>query len=99
MKHPDLPAIADRIEADLRRNILPFWIERVVDRAGGTFHGALANDLVIDRNAERGALLTTRILWTYAAAYRHYRDPAHLAMADYACADLFMRFQIGRAHV
>lgn len=81
-----------RIETDLRQNILPFWIERVVDRAGGTFHGALTNDLVPDLTAERGALLTTRILWTYAAAYRQYRDPAYLAMADHAYADLLARF-------
>jgi mannobiose 2-epimerase len=81
-----------RIEADLRRNILPFWIERVTDRAGGTFLGSLTNDLTPDRSAERGALLTTRILWTYAAAYRQYRDPAYLAMADHAHADLMTRF-------
>ncbi len=87
-----LPDYITRIEADLRRNILPFWIDRVADRAGGTFHGALTNDLSVDRTAERGALLTTRILWTYAAAYRQYRDPAYLTMADHAYTDLLARF-------
>ncbi len=87
-----LPDFIARIEADLRQNILPFWIERVADRVSGSFHGSLTNDLVPDDTAERGALLTTRILWTYAAAYRHYRDPAYLAMADYAYADLLTRF-------
>jgi len=87
-----LNAALQRIEADLRQNILPFWIDRVVDRAGHTFYGSLTNDLVLDRTVERGALLTSRILWTYAAAYRQYLDPAYLAMADYACADLFARF-------
>ena len=86
------PDLANRIEDDLRRNVLPFWINRVVDRAGGTFFGALTNDLVVDPAAERGALLTTRILWTFAAAYRHYADPAYLAMADHAYADLLTRF-------
>lgn len=81
-----------RIEADLRQNILPFWIAHVIDPAGQSFHGALTNSLEIDRSVERGALLTTRILWTYAAAFRRYRDPAHLAMADRAYADLFTRF-------
>ncbi len=80
------------IEADLRGNILPFWIERVADRAGGTFLGRLSNDLVPDRTVERGALLTARILWTYAAAHRRYRDPASLAMADLAHADLMGRY-------
>jgi mannobiose 2-epimerase len=82
-----------RIEADLRENILPFWIERVTDRTGDTFLGALTNDLVADRSVERGALLTSRILWTYSAAYAHYRDPADLAMADHAYGDLLAHFQ------
>jgi mannobiose 2-epimerase len=90
------PGFAARIEADLRENILPFWIDRVVDRAGGTFHGALTNDLRVDPSAERGALLTSRILWTFSAAYRHYTDPAYLAMADHAYVDLMTRFHDAR---
>ena len=81
-----------RIEADLRRNILPFWMERVVDHTSGSFHGALSNDLMPDRTVERGALLTARILWTFSAAYGQYRDPAYLAMADYAHAALMQRY-------
>ena len=88
----DTTALLQRIEADLRQNILPFWINHVVDHARGSFHGSMTNDLVVDGTAERGALLTTRILWTYAAAYRRYRDPAHLAMADYAYGDLIRHF-------
>jgi len=90
--HHELSTVEARIEADLRLNVLPFWIERVADRTCGSFHGALTNDLVPDRTVERGALLTTRILWTYAAAYRRYQDPAYLAMADHAYADLLTRF-------
>ena len=87
-----LPDVIDRIETDLCGNILPFWIERVVDRTRGTLLGALSNDLVPDPSAERGALLTSRILWTYAAAYREYHDPAYLAMADLAYSDLMNRY-------
>lgn len=80
------------IEADLRGNILPFWIRHVANRPGRTFHGALANDLMLDPAAERGALLTSRILWTYAAAGRHYGDPAHREMADLAHEDLMTHY-------
>ena len=82
-----------RIETDLRRNILPFWMEHAVDPANGAFLGSLTNDLVPDPAAERGALLTSRILWTYSAAFRQYRDPAYLAMADRAHRDLINNFQ------
>lgn len=87
-----LETYAQRIEADLRGNILAFWIDRVVDRERGGFFGALTNDLIVDRQAERGALLSCRILWTFSSAYRRYGDAAYLAMADRAYADLTTTF-------
>jgi cellobiose epimerase len=81
-----------RIEDDLRQNILPFWIERVADRERRSFLGSLTNDLLADPAAERGALLTSRILWTYSAAYGRYRNPDYLAVANHAYADLIGRF-------
>jgi mannobiose 2-epimerase len=81
-----------RIEADLRENILPFWINRVVDHDNHSFFGSLANDLTVDPGAERGPVLTSRILWTYSAAYTRYRDQAYLAMADHAYGDLQSHF-------
>jgi mannobiose 2-epimerase len=88
---------ATRIESDLRENILPFWMHHVVDRDRGGFFGSLTNDLVVDRAAERGALLSCRILWTYASAYLRYRDAAYLDMADRAYADLITNF-LDREH-
>ncbi len=87
-----LETYAQRIENDLRDNVLPFWIQHVVDRERGAFHGALTNDLVVDPAAERGALLTCRILWTYSAAFLRYRDRSYLEMADRAQADLLDHF-------
>ncbi len=82
----------DRIEADLRQNILPFWIDQVADGERGTFHAALSNDLVPDNSGERGSLLTSRILWTYAAALRIYGEENYRAMADFAYQDLVQRY-------
>jgi len=83
---------ASRIEADLEKNILPFWMRHAVDRDRGGFVGALSDDLVIDHAPARGALLTSRILWTYAAAQRRCPDAALLAMARHAYTDLMGRF-------
>jgi mannobiose 2-epimerase len=83
---------ARRIEDDLRGNILPFWIERVVNPADRSFHGSLTNDLTVDPRAERGVVLTSRILWAYSAAFARYRVPAYLAMADHAYGDLQSHF-------
>jgi mannobiose 2-epimerase len=81
-----------RIQAELRRNILPFWMEHAVDHTRGTFFGSVTNDLVPDRDVTRGALLTSRILWTFAAAHLRHPDPAYREMADFAYADLIGRF-------
>lgn len=87
-----LRSYAARIESDLRNNILPFWMRHAVDPERGTFHDSLTNDLRVDRNAERGALLTCRILWTFSSAYLRYGDKAYLEMADRAYADLTRNF-------
>lgn len=81
----------ERIETDLRGNILPFWMKRVA-RPGGGFFTSLTNDLIADPTAERGALLTARILWTFSAAYSHYHEPSYLEMADRAYDDLIRHF-------
>jgi mannobiose 2-epimerase len=91
-----IKSYADRIETELKQNILPFWIQHAVDREHGTFFGSLTNELSIDRSAIRGALLTTRILWTYSAAYRIYGDAAYLEMAHFAYSDLMKRFWDGQ---
>ena len=84
--------LLDHIEADLRDNILPFWITHAVNRPADTFHGTLSNALEVDPTAERGALLASRILWTYARAFRQYGDAAYLAMAELAHDDLMVRY-------
>lgn len=85
-----------RIEAELRGNILPFWMKHTVDRERGGFYGEISNDLTVNRDAERGALLTSRILWTFSSAYRRYGDTDYLQMAKWAYADLLKRFWDGQ---
>ena len=71
------------VEAELVRNILPFWIENVVDPSGG-FFGALTNDLAVHDEVPRSGVVCARILWTYAAAYRRFGRPEYLSMAQHA---------------
>jgi cellobiose epimerase len=87
-----LRAYMQRAETELCRNILPFWIQHTVDQENGGFYGKVTNDLHVDKTAPQGALLTSRILWTYSAAYRRYRNAAYLKMADWAYEDLMTRF-------
>ena len=81
-----------KIETELRENILPFWIKHTVDKTRGGFYGEISNTLDVDKDAPRGALLSARILWTYAAAYKRYHAPEYLEMARWAYDDLLTRF-------
>lgn len=79
-------------EAELRGDILPFWLAHARDRERGGFYGALNPDLSPDKTTRRGALLCARILWTFSAAYRMYHDPDYLEMARWAFVDLQTHF-------
>jgi mannobiose 2-epimerase len=89
---PAISALAGQAEAELRQNILPFWLKNARDRERGGFYGVIENDLTVRKDAPRGLLLTARILWTFSAAHRRYHDPEYLEMAQWAYADLLQRF-------
>jgi mannobiose 2-epimerase len=88
----DTAGYAKRVEAELRGNILPFWLKNTRDRERGGFYGQINAPLDIKRDAPRGALLTARVLWTFSAACRRYHDPAYLEMARWAYDDLLAHF-------
>jgi len=89
----DLTRLATSAEKELRGNILPFWLKHTRDRERGGFYGVIDQQMNVRKNAPRGALLTSRILWTFSAAYRAYHDPEYLEMARWAYRDLMDKFR------
>jgi len=87
-----LSDLAARAESELRENILPFWLKHAPDRAHRGFFGEVGVDLTAKKGAPRGALLTSRILWTFSAAHERYGDPQYLEMARLAYDDLLAHF-------
>jgi mannobiose 2-epimerase len=80
MKPEDLRReIADELET----NLLPFWRERCFDPARG-FVAEMAADGTIRENATRGLILHSRLLWTFSALYRRFKDPRDLDRAGRA---------------
>jgi mannobiose 2-epimerase len=88
---PRLTALRDAMGRDLRDNVLPFWLDRVLDRHNG-FHGLLSDCGVVDPLAPMGSVLCARLLWTFSAAYRATGDPAHRRAAEHFYAWLSERF-------
>ena len=73
----ELQAWSKEIEADLTANILAFWMKHAVDDKNGGFVGEITGDMQIHPDADKGIVLNARVLWTYASAYRIYRNPAY----------------------
>jgi len=73
--------LRERVERELRGDILPFWLKYAVDDEFGGFHGQITNDLKINPSAHKGLILNARILWTFSKAYKVYGYESYLGTA------------------
>ena len=74
----------------LEDNILRFWLEKMQDHEHGGFYGRMDGQHVLHPEADKGAILNARILWTFSAAYRVLGKQEYLNMATRA-KDYFMQ--------
>ena len=81
----------------LQNNILHFWQTKMVDRENGGFYGRIDAQGVLHPEAEKGAILNARILWSFSAAYRVLGLPEYLEMATYA-KDYFLEHFIDKEY-
>ena len=91
-----IPQFSKELIDNLTENILPYWMEKMVDPRGG-FYGRRDGHDRLDPDAVKGAILNARILWTFSAAYRVLRRPEYLEMATRA-RDYIMKHFIDREH-
>ena len=68
----------------LQNNILRFWLDKMVDQENGGFYGRIDGHGVLHPDAEKGAILNARILWSFSAAYRVLGDEEYLKAATRA---------------
>ena len=68
----------------LQQNILRFWLEKMIDHEHGGFYGRIDANEVLHPEAEKGAILNARILWSFSAAYRVLGNPEYLEAATRA---------------
>ena len=79
-------------QALLETNILRFWQERMVDYQQGGFYGRIDGYNVLHPDAEKGAVLNARILWTFSAAARVLHNTPYRILAARAYDYLVQRF-------
>lgn len=66
------------VEEILTTNILPYWMDKMTDVQHGGFYGRINGQEVLMPEAEKGAILNARILWTFSSAYRLLHKPEYL---------------------
>ena len=65
-------------------NILSFWMKNTVDDKNGGFFGQIDHNNQIIEQAPKGAVLNSRIVWTFSAAFNATGQPEYLEMATRA---------------
>ncbi len=78
------------VKKELTEHILPFW-NRLEDKEHGGFYGYMDNDLKLDKNAEKGVILHSRILWFYSNCWLVLRDEECLNRAK-RCYDFMVKY-------
>ena len=68
----------------LQDNILHFWLDKMQDQEHGGFYGRIDGHGVLHPEAEKGAILNARILWSFSAAYRVLGNQEYLDAATRA---------------
>ena len=68
----------------VENNILRFWLDQMMDCEHGGFYGRMAGNGELHPEAEKGAILNARILWSFSAAFRVLKHPEYLEAATRA---------------
>jgi len=92
MKSEALPRFREELEKELKDNILSWWMKYSPDHDKGGFHGHIDHLNQVVEGAGKGAVLNARILWTFSAAYRMYKQSEYLETARRAFAYIISYF-------
>ena len=80
----DIQLMKQEMQDVVENNILRFWLDKMVDDEHGGFYGRIDAGEVLHPEAEKGAILNARILWSFSAAYRVLGNPEYLDAATRA---------------
>ena len=75
--------LAKEVKKTLVDSIIPFWMGMKDEEFGG-FYGMLDYELRLDKKAEKGCILNSRILWFFSNAYQVLHDEKLLYYAAHA---------------
>lgn len=82
------------IQNELENHILPFW-DSLCDYERGGFYGFMDNGLKLDKDAPKGVILHSRILWFYSNCYLVLGKKEYLEKASH-CFDFLKKYCVDR---
>ena len=74
-------ALASQVKKELTENILPYWMDKMSRPEGGLYGQIDGNEQLV-ADAPVGNIMTARVLWTFASAYRVLGDKTDPATAQ-----------------
>ncbi|RAK07883.1 mannobiose 2-epimerase [Halanaerobium saccharolyticum] len=92
MKKNLLEEFADSVTKE-KDNLLTFWLNNSIDKDYGGFYGEVSVSNKAQTKADKALILNSRILWSFANAYREDKNPDYLKMADRAYDYLLANFE------
>ncbi len=78
-----MAVLVNECKKELTERILPFW-NKLRDDENGGFYGFMNNNLEVDKKADKGVILHSRILWFYSSCYRVFKEEYLLDNAKHA---------------
>ena len=78
-----MAVLVNECKKELTERILPFW-NKLRDNENGGFYGFMNNALEVDKKADKGVILNSRILWFYSSCYRTLGEEYMLDNAKHA---------------
>lgn len=75
--------IISEVKKELTEHIIPFWAN-LKDEENGGFYGYMSYDLELDKKADKGVILHSRILWFFSSCYAVLKDEKCRELADHA---------------
>ncbi|ADQ45205.1 hypothetical protein Calkro_0294 [Caldicellulosiruptor kronotskyensis 2002] len=73
----DITRFKEDLKAHLEEKIVPFWQSLKDDEFGG-YYGYMGFNLNINREAQKGCILNSRILWFFSACYNILKNASWL---------------------
>jgi len=80
-----LTLIRESARYELFNNLIPYWFDHTMDEKQGGFFGRINHDNLPEKDAPKGVILNTRILWTFSSVHRQFDSMESEILAKRAC--------------